>query len=66
MVRRINPAIVTRPASLVLVAEISHTLRAQGNICATGLDIEASGDPDNPIVSGIYKDIPQNQIGIMD
>ena len=52
------------PASLVLIGEISHTLRAQGKLCATGLVIDDSED--SPIVSGKYEEIPQAQIGLMD
>ena len=55
---------VIRPASLVLIGEISKTLRAQGRLCATGLfpdDSDAS-----PVVSGKAVTIPQAQIGLMD
>ena len=59
-----DPKLITNPASLVLVGEISHVLRAQGNPTATGLTVNTS--PDSPIISGYYREIPQAQIGIMD
>jgi len=64
MVRNNNPAIVTRPASLVLVGEISHALRAQGNPLATGMKIDGSSS--SPVIGGAWKEIPQTQIGILD
>jgi hypothetical protein len=64
MVRNNNPAIVTRPASLVLVGEISHTLRAQGNPLATGMKVDGSSS--SPVIGGAWKEIPQTQIGILD
>lgn len=65
MYTKLNPRLVTNPASLVIVGEISHTLRAQGNVCATGL-IPTDTDADSPIRSGVYTEIPQAQIGFMD
>jgi hypothetical protein len=59
-----DPKLVSNPASLVLIAEISHTLRAQGKACATGLIPDDSED--SPIVGGIYREIPQSQVGLMD
>lgn len=53
----------TNPASLVIVGEISHTLRAQGRTCATGV---ISDGQDSPIIDGKYEEIPQFQIGLMD
>jgi len=61
MVRTNNPSIA-RPASLLLVGEISHTLRAQGNPLSTGLEL---GGDDSPAQPG-WKEIPQAQIGILD
>jgi hypothetical protein len=51
------------PASLVIVGEISHTLRAQGNSCGTGV---IGTGLDSPIISGKYEEIPQFQIGLLD
>lgn len=51
------------PASLVIVGEISHTLRGQGNPCGTG---EISADSDSPLIEGKYVEIPQFQIGLLD
>jgi hypothetical protein len=51
------------PASLVIVGEISHTLRAQGNSCGTGV---IGTGLDSPVVSGKYEEIPQFQIGLLD
>ena len=64
MVRTNNPAVITRPASLVLVGEISHTLRAQGNPLATGVEIDGSAD--SPVKNGTWREIPQTQVGILD
>jgi hypothetical protein len=64
MTRTNNPSITTRPASLVLVGEITHTLRAQGNAIATG--IEVNGNSDSPVVSGQWMEVPQAQIGLLD
>jgi len=53
MYTKVNPRLITSPASLVIVGEISHTLRAQGKTCASGTvpdDSEAS-----PVVEGVYK-----------
>ena len=64
MYTKVNPRLITSPASLVIVGEISHTLRAQGKTCASGTvpdDSEAS-----PVVEGVYKEIPQVQVGFMD
>lgn len=58
-----NPQLLSNAASLILVGEITHTLRARGNITATGLTVDASVD--SPIKDGIYKEIPQAQIGLM-
>jgi len=60
----INKTSNLNPASLVLIGEISHTLRAQGKLCATGLLPDDSDD--SPVVSGKYEEIPQSQIGLMD
>jgi len=67
MARKFNPEININPASLVLVGEITHTLRAMGNPLSTGIDIEAPAGPDNPIVGGPsgWKEIPQSQVGLM-
>lgn len=51
------------PASLIIVGEISHVLRAQGNPCGTGV---IGTGIDSPIISGKYEEIPQFQIGLMD
>jgi hypothetical protein len=51
------------PASLVIVGEISHTLRAQGNSCGTGV---IGTGLDSPIISGKAEEIPQFQIGLLD
>ena len=51
------------PASLILVGEITETLRAQGNITATGVRIDDSID--SPVIDGVYHEIPQAQIGFM-
>lgn len=51
------------PASLILVGEMTETLRAQGNVCGTGLEINATAD--SPVRSGVYHKIPQAQIGLM-
>lgn len=51
------------PASLIIVGEISHTLRAQGNPCGTGV---IGANPDSPVISGKYEEIPQFQIGLLD
>lgn len=64
MARTNNPQIVTRPASLLLVGEISHTLRAQGNPLASGIEVNNSAD--SPVVSGKWDEIPQAQVGILD
>jgi len=64
MYTKVNPKLITSPASLVIVGEISHTLRAQGKICASGTvpdDTDAS-----PVIGGVYKEIPQVQVGFMD
>ena len=53
----------TNPASLVIVGEISHTLRAQGNPAGTGA---ISTNIDSPVISGKYVEIPQFQIGLLD
>lgn len=58
-----NPQLLTNAASLVLVGEITHTLRAKGNVRASGIEI--GSDVDSPVVDGIYKSIPQAQIGLM-
>lgn len=64
MTRQSNPQVISRPASLVLVGEISHTLRAQGNPNSSGVNIDSSND--SPVVSGIWTEIPQTQVGILD
>jgi len=51
------------PASLILVGEMTETLRAQGNVSATGTKIDNTID--SPVKSGIYFEIPQAQIGFM-
>ena len=51
------------PASLILVGEMTETLRAQGNVSATGIRIDNTID--SPVKSGIYFEIPQAQIGFM-
>jgi hypothetical protein len=53
----------TRPASLIIVGEISHTLRAQGNPVGTGV---IGTGLDSPVISGKYEEIPQFQIGLVD
>lgn len=50
-------------SNIVIVGEITEVIRAQGNPTATGLSIDSSSD--SPVVSGIYKRIPQIQVGIM-
>lgn len=57
-----SPELITDPASILLIAEISHTLRAQGRPSATGL-IPDSG-VDSPLVLGQHREIPQSQIGM--
>lgn len=64
MSKTTNPKILKNPASLILVGEISHTLRGKGNALATGIKIDASES--SPLVSGQYKEIPQAQIGLLD
>ena len=64
MARDANPGILTKPASLVLVGEISHTLRAQGVPDATGLEINASAN--SPVRQGQWEQIPQAQVGLLD
>ena len=64
MYTKLNPRLITNPASLVMIGEITHTLRAQGNICNTGT-VPDSGI-DSPLVSGDYREIPQVQVGFMD
>ena len=59
-----NPELITNPASIMLVAEISHTLRGQGRPCATGI-IPDSGN-DSPLVLGQHAEIPQVQVGMID
>ena len=54
---------VRRNNSLI-VGEIATTLRAQGNLSATGTTIDASVD--SPIMSGVYSAIPSVSIGILD
>ena len=51
------------PASLILVGEITETLRAQGNVQAQGTSIDASVD--SPVRDGVYNIIPQAQVGLM-
>lgn len=51
------------PASLILVGEITETLRAQGNISAAGTRIDATAD--SPVKDGVYYEIPQAQVGLM-
>lgn len=51
------------PASLILVGEITETLRAQGNVSATGTRINATAD--SPVKDGVYYEIPQAQVGLM-
>lgn len=50
-------------SNIVIVGEIAEVIRAQGNPTATGLSIDSSSD--SPVISGIYKRIPQIQVGIM-
>ena len=50
-------------SNIVIVGEITEVIRAQGNPTATGLSIDSSSD--SPVISGIYKRIPQIQVGIM-
>ena len=64
MARQANPSVITRPASLVLVGEISHTLRAQGVANASGIEITT--DENSPVKGGIWEEIPQAQVGILD
>ena len=59
-----NPELTTNPASTLLVAEISHALRAQGRPGASGL-IPDDGD-NSPVVLGQYAQIPQSQVGMID
>jgi len=59
-----DPKLVSHPASLVMIGEISHVMRAQGNPTSTSTTISASED--SPVVSGKYVSVPQTQIGIMD
>jgi hypothetical protein len=51
------------PASLILVGEMTETLRAQGNVSATGTRINATTD--SPVRDGVYSEIPQAQVGFM-
>ena len=70
MVQKFNPEVNINPASLVLVGEITHVLRAQGKALCPSIDVEG---PDacipsgNPIIGGVtgYKEIPQAQVGLM-
>jgi len=70
MAQKFNPEININPASLVLVGEITHVLRAQGKPLCPSIDVEG---PDfcipsgNPIIGGItgYREIPQAQVGFM-
>lgn len=64
MARNTNTETFTNPASVVLVGEISHTLRAMGNALVTGVEIQNGSD--SPVVSGKYREIPQPQVGILD
>lgn len=50
-------------SNIVMVGEITEVIRAQGNPTATGLSIDSSSD--SPVINGIYKRIPQIQVGIM-
>jgi hypothetical protein len=50
-------------SNIVIVGEITEVIRAQGNPTATGLSIDSSSD--SPVVDGVYKRIPQIQVGIM-
>lgn len=64
MYTKLNPRLISNPASLVMIGEITHTLRAQGNICNTGTVPDTGID--SPIISGDYREIPQVQVGFMD
>lgn len=70
MAQKFSPEININPASLVLVGEITHVLRAQGKALCPTVDTEGDDNclPDgNPIVGGItgYKEITQPQVGLM-
>lgn len=62
---KINPRLIKNPSSTVVVGEVTHVLRAQGNPSSTSLNVNQTSFG-SPIVEGKYMKIPQVQVGIMD